>query len=66
MLILFDDMGANMKAKKKIYPVVSELLIRSIKFNIVLVSKSQFYSQKPKDIRLKVTHLMKIPKKTEN
>ena len=64
--MLFDDMGANMKAKKKIYPIVTELLIRSIKFNILLVLKSKFYFQKPKDIRLKVTHLMKIPKKTEH
>ena len=64
---VFDDMIADMLSKKKHNPTVTELFIRSRKFNISLVFITESYFAVPKDIRLNFTHyfIMKIPNKQE-
>ena len=42
MLIVFDDMIADMEANKKLSLIVSELLLRGRKLNISLVLISKF------------------------
>ena len=37
VLILFDDMIADMKANKKLGPIVTELFLRGIKLNITFI-----------------------------
>ena len=60
-------MIADMLSKKKHNPTVTELFIRSRKFNISLVFITESYFAVPKDIRLNFTHyfIMKIPNKQE-
>ena len=41
MLLVFDDMIANMLDNKKLYPIVTELFIRGRKLNIALVFITQ-------------------------
>ena len=67
ILIVFDDMIADMLSNKKLNPIVTELFIRDRKLNIFLVFITQFYFAVPKDIRLNCTHyyIMKIPNKRE-
>ena len=56
ILIVFDDMIADMLSNKKLNPIVTELFIRGRKLNISLVFISQFYFAAPKSIRLNSTH----------
>ena len=65
ILILSDDMIADMLNNKKFNPVVTELFIRGRKLNISLVLIAHSYFAVPKNIRLNSTHyfIMKIPKK---
>ena len=67
ILIVFDDMIADMINNKKINPVVTELFIRGRKLNISIVFITQSYFKVPKDVRLNSTHffIMKIPNKRE-
>ena len=67
VLIVFDDMIADMINNKKLNPIVTELFIRGIKINIPIVFISQSYFKVPKDVRLNTTHffIMKIPNKRE-
>ena len=67
VLIVFDDMIADIESNKKLSPIVTELFLRGRKINISLVFISQSYSKLPKTIRLNVTHyfIMKIPNKRE-
>ena len=67
ILIVFDDMIADMINNKKLNPVVTELLIRGRKLNISFVFITQSYFKVPKDVRLNSTHffIMKIPNKRE-
>ena len=67
ILIVFDDMIADMINNKKLNPVVTELFIRDRKLNISNVFISQSYFKVPKDVRLNSTHffIMKIPNKRE-
>ena len=67
MLIVFDDMTANMINNKKLNSVVTELFIRARKLNISLVFITQSYVKIRKDVRLNTTHffIMKIPNKRE-
>ena len=60
---MFDDMIADMEANRKIRSVVTELLLRGRKLNILLVSISQSYFKVNKTLRLNATHyfIMKIP-----
>ena len=67
ILIVFDDMIADMINNKKLNPVVTELFITGRKLNISIVFITQSYFKVPKDVRLNSTHffIMKIPNKRE-
>ena len=67
VLIVFDDMIADMINNKKLNPIVTELFIRGRKINISTVFITQSYFKVPKDVRLNSTHffIMKIPNKRE-
>ena len=67
ILIVFDDMIANMINNKKLNSIVTELFIRGRKLNISFVFITQSYFKVPKDVRLNTTHffIMKIPNKRE-
>ena len=56
ILIVFDDMIADMLSNKKLDPIVNEFFIRSRKLNISLVFITQPYIAVPKNIRLNSTH----------
>ena len=67
ILIVFDDMIADMINNKKLNSIVTKLFIRGRKLNISLVFITQSYFKVPKDVRLNSTHffIMKIPNKRE-
>ena len=67
MLLVFDDMIADMESNKKISPIVTRLFLRGRKLNISLVFIPQSYFKVFKTIRLNSTHyfIMKIPNKIE-
>ena len=67
ILIVFDDMIADMIKNKKLNSIVTELFIRRRKLNISLVFITQSYFKVPKDVRLNTTHffIAKIPNKRE-
>ena len=67
VLIIFDDMIADMINNKKLNPIVTELFIRGRKLNISIVFITQSYFKVTKDVTLNSTHLliMKIPNKRE-
>ena len=69
ILIVFDDMIADMINNKKLNPVVTELFIRGRKLNITQSHFiTQSYFKMPKDVRLNSIHLffiMKIPSERE-
>ena len=52
VLIVFDDMIADMINNKKLNPVVTELFIRGRKLNILIVFITKSCFKVPKDIRL--------------
>ena len=63
MLIVFDDMIADMLSNKKLNPIVTELFIKGRKLSISLIFITQSYFAVPKNIRLNSTHyfIIKIP-----
>ena len=65
ILIVFDDMIADVIKNKKLNSIVTELLIRGRKINISFVFITQSYFKVPKDVRLNTTHffISKIPNK---
>ena len=65
ILIVFDDMIADMLSNKKLNPILTKLFIRGRKLNIYLVFITQSYFAIPKNIRLNSTQyfVMKIPSK---
>ena len=67
ILIVFDDMIADMIYNKKLNSIVTELFIRGRKLNISLVFITQSYFETPKYVRLDTTHIFisKIPNKRE-
>ena len=67
VLIIFDDMIADMINNNKVNPIVTKLFIRGRKLNISIVFITQSYFKVPKDVRLNSTHffIMKIPNKNE-
>ena len=67
VLILFDDMIADIMRSEKFKAIVKELFIRCRKLNISIVFIAQSYFRTPKDARLNSTHyiLMKIGNKNE-
>ena len=56
ILIVFDDMIADMIFNKKLNSIVTELIIRGRKLNISLVFITQSYFKVPKDVRLNTSH----------
>ena len=67
VLIVFDDLIADMINNKKLDSIVTELFIRGTKPNISIVFITQSYFKVPKDVRLNFTHFftVKIPNKGE-
>ena len=67
ILIVFDDMIADIMSNKKFQAVVEELFIRCRKLNISLAFITQSYFAVPKNVRLNSTHylIMKINNKRE-
>ena len=67
ILIVFDEMIADMLSNKKTDPIVTELLIRGRKLKISLICITQSYFAVPKNIGLNSTHyfIIKIQKKQE-
>ena len=67
VLIIFDDMIADIMRSEKFKAIVKELFIRCRKLNISIVFITQSYFRTPKDARLNSTDyiLMKISNKKE-
>ena len=67
ILIVFDDMIADMINNKKLNSIVTELFIRGRKLDISLIFITQLCFKVPKDVRLNTSHffIMKIPDKRE-
>ena len=58
VLIVFDDMIADMINNKKLDSIVTALFARGRKINISIVFISQSYFKVPKDVRLNTTHFL--------
>ena len=56
ILIVLDDMIADMIFNKKLNSIVTELIIRGRKLNISLVFITQSYFKVPKYVRLNTSH----------
>ena len=67
VLIVFDDMIADIVTNKKAQVIIKELFIKCKKVNISLVFITQAYFPVPKDVRLNSTHYLitKINSKRE-
>ena len=67
VLIIFDDMIADIMRSEKFKAIVKELFVRCKKLNISIVFITQSYFRFLKDVRLNSTHyiLMKISNKEE-
>ena len=67
VLIVFDDMIADIEYNKKVKRIIKELFYRARKINVSIVFISQSYFRALKDARLNSTHyiLMKIGNKKE-
>ena len=67
VLIVFDDMIADMINNKKLNPLVTELFITGRKLNISIFFINQSNFKVPKDVRLNSTHffIIKVPNKRE-
>ena len=65
VLIISDDMIADIMRNEKFKAIVKELFIRCSKLNISIVFIAQSYFRTPKDARLNSTHyiIMKIGNK---
>ena len=68
VLIVFDDMIADIKSNKKFQAIIKDSFIRCRKLNTSLVFITQSYFSVWKDIRLNSTHylIMKINNKIES
>ena len=67
ILIVFDDMIADIMTNKKFEAIIKEIFIRCRKLNISLVFITESYFTVPKEVRLNSTHylIMKIHNKKE-
>ena len=67
MLIVLDDMIADIMSNTKLQVIIKELFIRCRKLNISVVFITQSYISVPKDVRLSSTHylIMKISYRKE-
>ena len=68
ILIVFDDIMADMIKNKKLNPIVKELFITGRKLNISIVFITQSYFKLPKDVILNCIHffIIEIPNKREH
>ena len=58
IMIIFDDMIADIMTNKKFQAIIKELFIRCRKLKISLVFITQSYFSVPKDVRLNSTHYL--------
>ena len=67
ILLVFDDMIADITTNKTFQATIKELFIRCRKLNISLVFIAQYYLSVPKDVRLNSAHylIMKINNRKE-
>ena len=67
MLIVFDDMIADLINNKKLNSIITELFIRRRKLSISLVFITKPFFKFPKDVRPNSTHffILEIPNKRE-
>ena len=67
IVLVFDDMIADMINSRRLDSIVTELFISERKLNISLVFITKSYFKVPKDVRLNTTHffIAKIPNKRE-
>ena len=67
MLMLFDDMSADIINNKRLNPIVTALFIRGKKPNILIAFVAQSYFKVSKDVRLHSTHffIVKVRNKRE-
>ena len=67
VLIVFDDMIADIMTNKRFQEIIKELFIRCRKLNISLVFITQSYFSVLKEVRLNSTHylIMKIHNRRE-
>ena len=67
VLIIFDDMIADIMNNKNFKAIIKELFLRCRKLNVSIVFITQSYFRTPKDARLNSTHyvIMKIQNKKE-
>ena len=56
ILIVFNDLIADMLSNEKLNPIVTQLFFRGRKLNISIVFIIQSYFTVPKNIRLNSTH----------
>ena len=56
ILIVFDDLVADMINSKRLNSIITELFIKGRKLNISLAFMTQSYVKVPKDVRLNSTH----------
>ena len=60
ILIVFDDMIANIMTNKKFQAIIKEVFIRCRKLNMSLVFITQSYFSVPKKVTLNSTHYLVI------
>ena len=67
ILVVFDDMIADIMTNKRFQAIIKELFIRCRKLNIFLVLITQSYFSAPKEVGLNSTHylILKIHNKRE-
>ena len=67
ILIVFDDMIADIMTNKRFQTIIKELFIKCRKLNISLAFITQSYFRVPKEVKLNSTHylIMKIHNKRE-
>ena len=66
ILIVFDDMIADIMTNKKFQAIMKELFIRCKKLNISLVFITQSYFSVPKEARLNSTHYLIMKSNNRN
>ena len=58
ILIVFDDMIADIMSNKRFQAIIKELFIRCRKLNISFVFTTKSYFSVPKEVRLNSTHYL--------
>ena len=58
VLIVFNDMIADVMTNKKFQAIIKDLFIRCRKLNISICFLTQSYFSVPKDVRLNCTHYL--------